>query len=192
MRTLLARDASATATALSLGTPAVRPCSGWLSQPPVGHVHGGPPVEWAFTRLYNQQNFRTPWRFVHTGMMSPGAGIGEHIHAQCEEMFFGIDNTMHYIHNGRKIEVPGPAFVVCRAGESHGALSVRDVDSHLGHQTPPPPHHPLAPVSCRLTGAPCLAIIPGEHRMQGSLIRPGGRRAGSTSTAACPARPRRD
>ena len=61
--------------------------------------------------------------------MTPGAGIGEHIHAQCEEMFFGIDNTMHYIHNGRKIEVPGPAFVVCHAGESHGIFNPTETDT---------------------------------------------------------------
>jgi hypothetical protein len=45
--------------------------------------------------LADDKQFKTPWRFIHTGMMSPGAGIGEHIHGNCEEIFFCLDPDAH-------------------------------------------------------------------------------------------------
>jgi len=41
-------------------------------------------VPWHMQRMLAHQNFQTPWRFVHTGIIAPGAGIGEHIHGNCE------------------------------------------------------------------------------------------------------------
>ena len=61
-------------------------------------------------------------------MMSPGAGIGEHIHGNCEEIFFCLDENAHadFVYNGRKAQVPGPACVPCRAGDSHGIFNSSD------------------------------------------------------------------
>ena len=84
--------------------------------------HRGPAQEWAMQNIADDRQFQTPWRFIHTGMMEPGAGIGEHIHGNCEEIFFCLSENAHceFIHNGRKAEVQGPACVPCRAGDSHG------------------------------------------------------------------------
>eukprot|EP01050_Picozoa_sp_SAG11_P003467 SAG11_NODE_196_length_12778_cov_6.887767_7_plen_198_part_00 len=84
--------------------------------------HRGPAQEWPMQALADDAQFQTPWRFIHTGMMSPGAGIGEHIHGNCEEIFFCLDEDAHadFVYNGRKARVPGPACVPCRAGDSHG------------------------------------------------------------------------
>jgi hypothetical protein len=54
--------------------------------------------------IADDKQFTTPWRFIHTGMLAPGAGIGEHIHGNCEEIFFCMDENAHaeFVHNGRK------------------------------------------------------------------------------------------
>ena len=57
--------------------------------------HRGPAQEWPMQALADDKQFKTPWRFIHTGMMSPGAGIGEHIHGNCEEIFFCLDPNAH-------------------------------------------------------------------------------------------------
>ena len=78
--------------------------------------------------IADDRQFQTPWRFIHTGMMEPGAGIGEHIHGNCEEIFFCLDPDAHadFVYNGRKAQVPGPACVPCRAGDSHGIYNSSD------------------------------------------------------------------
>ena len=93
--------------------------------------HGGPDKEWPGVALAGDQQFQTPWCFIHTGLMAPGAGIGEHIHGNCEEIFFCLPDEddatengeacqAQFIHNGKKAEVHGAACVPVRCGESHG------------------------------------------------------------------------
>jgi hypothetical protein len=73
-------------------------------------------------------------RFVHTGVLEPGSGIGEHYHNYCEEIFFafaipeaegggGAASVAHFVHNGRQVAVTGSACVPCRMGESHGVFN---------------------------------------------------------------------
>ena len=90
--------------------------------------HRGPAQEWPMQAIADDKQFKTPWRFIHTGMMMPGAGIGEHIHGNCEEIFFCLDPDAHadFVYNGRKAQVPGPACVPCRAGDSHGSAYSSD------------------------------------------------------------------
>ena len=57
--------------------------------------HRGPAQEWPMQAIADDKQFKTPWRFIHTGMMAPGAGIGEHIHGNCEEIFFCLDPNAH-------------------------------------------------------------------------------------------------
>jgi mannose-6-phosphate isomerase-like protein (cupin superfamily) len=84
-------------------------------------------VPWFMQKLLSHESFQTPWRFVHTGLIAPGAGIGEHIHGNCEEIFFAVGGgATHFVHNGRKAEVAGTACVPCRTGESHGIMNVSD------------------------------------------------------------------
>eukprot|EP01043_Picozoa_sp_COSAG02_P006000 COSAG02_NODE_167_length_31944_cov_19.552237_7_plen_419_part_00 len=98
---------------------------------PQNGSHGGPDKEWPGVALAGDQQFQTPWCFIHTGLMVPGAGIGEHIHGNCEEIFFclpdeedGADGAeacqAEFIHNGKKAEVRGATCVPVRCGESHG------------------------------------------------------------------------
>ena len=90
--------------------------------------HAGPDVGWPGVAIAADQQFQTPWLFIHTGMMSPGAGIGEHIHSNCEEIFFCLseDGQAEFIHNGKKSLVSGQACVPVRCGESHGIYNPSD------------------------------------------------------------------
>ena len=96
---------------------------------PQNGSHGGPDKPWPGVPLAGDQQFQTPWCFIHTGLMVPGAGIGEHIHGNCEEIFFAFPDPegdsgepcrAEFIHNGKKAEVVGAACVPVRCGESHG------------------------------------------------------------------------
>lgn len=81
-------------------------------------VHGGA-GSLVYTGLWNQDDFETPWFFVHAGYIPPGGGIGHHRHDECEEMFAILDNSAQFTHNGRTTRAEGPAMVPCRKGESH-------------------------------------------------------------------------
>ena len=35
--------------------------------------HRGPAQEWPMQAIADDKQFKTPWRFIHTGMMMPGA-----------------------------------------------------------------------------------------------------------------------
>ena len=73
-----------------------------------------------------ENDFETPWCFVHYGSIPPGGGIGHHRHVNCEEMFVTFDNAAQFTHNGRTVEVEGGACVPCRKGESHAIYNHTD------------------------------------------------------------------
>jgi len=70
--------------------------------------------------------FRTPWLFIHRGVLLPGGGIGVHLHEECEEMYSIFDGAALFAHNGHVAELEGPVMVPCRKGESHGILNHTD------------------------------------------------------------------
>ena len=89
------------------------------------HCHGGA-GQLNYSGHLDQDDFATPWYFVHYGSLPPGGGIGHHRHEHCEEMFVTFDNAAQFTHNGRTVEVEGAACVPCRKGESHAIYNHTD------------------------------------------------------------------
>lgn len=84
----------------------------------INNVHGGAgPI--LFKSLFERDEFKTPFWFVHSAILLPGGGIGHHRHERCEEIFIAIDNESQFTHNGHTARVVGPAAVPLRKGESH-------------------------------------------------------------------------
>ena len=79
-----------------------------------------------YTTVLGADAFRTPWLFIHRGVLPPGGGIGVHLHEGCEEMYAIFDGAALFAHNGHVAELKGPAMVPCRKGESHGILNHTD------------------------------------------------------------------
>jgi mannose-6-phosphate isomerase-like protein (cupin superfamily) len=57
--------------------------------------------------------------FLYRGEMRPGAGIGEHFHDYCEEMFIILDGEAQFTVDGRTSVLQGPAGAPARLGHSH-------------------------------------------------------------------------
>lgn len=89
------------------------------------NVHGGA-GQLNYDGHWDQDDFETPWFFVHYGSIPPGGGIGHHRHVHCEEMFVTFDNAAQFTHNGRTVQVEGGACVPCRKGESHAIYNHTD------------------------------------------------------------------
>ena len=89
------------------------------------HCHGGA-GQLNYGGHWAQDDFETPWHFVHYGSLPPGGGIGHHRHENCEEMFVTFDNAAQFTHNGRTVQVEGAACVPCRKGESHAIYNPTD------------------------------------------------------------------
>ena len=91
-------------------------------------VHGGAgPI--LFGRLWERDDFETPFTFVHAAVLLPGGGIGLHRHDDSEEIFIAVDNASQFTHNGRTAAVEGGAAVPLRSGETHA------IYNHTGRET---------------------------------------------------------
>ena len=88
-------------------------------------VHGGA-GSILFQSLYADDDFQTPWRFIHAAMLLPSGGIGLHRHDDAEEIFVAVDNVSQFTHNGRTAQVDGGAAVPNRTGESHAIYNHTD------------------------------------------------------------------
>ena len=73
-------------------------------------VHGGAGTIF-FGRLWERNDFETPFAFVDSAVLPPGGGIGYHRHDDSEEIFVTVDNAAQYTHNGRTAIVEGGAAV---------------------------------------------------------------------------------
>ena len=93
-------------------------------------VHGGA-GHLLIKGLWSEDDFQTPWFFVHFAILPPGGGIGHHRHDECEEMFTILDNAAQFTHNGRTAEVVGGATVPCRKGESHAIYNHTDRETRF-------------------------------------------------------------
>ena len=57
--------------------------------------------------------------FLHHGELPAGAGIGEHFHNNCEEMFVILDGEAQFTVDGRTSLLKGPAGAPARLGHAH-------------------------------------------------------------------------
>ena len=76
-----------------------------------GQAHGGA-GHLNYAGHWNENDFATPWHFVHYGSLPPGGGIGHHRHVNCEEMFVTFDNAAQFTHNGRIIGIDLRALIL--------------------------------------------------------------------------------
>ena len=83
----------------------------------IDNVHGGA-SSILFKRLFENDDFQTPWRFIHAAIIPPGGGIGHHRHNNCEEIFVTVDNAAQFTHNGRTARIVGVRPYLC-AKENH-------------------------------------------------------------------------
>ena len=91
-------------------------------------VHGGAGTIF-FGRLWERDDFETPFAFVHSAVLPPGGGIGYHRHDDSEEIFVTVDNAAQYTHNGRTAIVEGGAAVPLRTGEAHAIYNHTEADT---------------------------------------------------------------
>jgi len=88
-------------------------------------VHGGAGAM-DFAPLLGADALSTGLIFIHRGVIPPRAGIGQHFHNRCEEMFVILDGTAQFTIDGRTSELRGPAGAPNRLGHSHGIYNASD------------------------------------------------------------------
>ena len=94
------------------------------------NCHGGTGSLHSMTLLGSQVNphlFETNLYFFARGQLPPKSGIGEHIHRDCEEMFFILNAPAEFTINGRTALLPAGSCVACPMGTSHGVYNNSDI-----------------------------------------------------------------
>jgi mannose-6-phosphate isomerase-like protein (cupin superfamily) len=79
-----------------------------------------------YVSLYNRPNFKTPFLFLHRGVLQPFSSIGHHFHNRMEEMFVILDGQAQFTIDGRTALLQGPAGAPCRMGHSHAIYNPSD------------------------------------------------------------------
>ncbi|MFC1539145.1 cupin domain-containing protein [Candidatus Latescibacterota bacterium] len=82
-------------------------------------VHGGA-GSMQFMGLLDGKLFESNLLYIHTGLIPPKSGIGEHIHRTIEEMFFAFNAPAEFTVNGKTALLPSGSCVLCPMGSSHG------------------------------------------------------------------------
>ena len=79
-----------------------------------------------FGSLLGADALSTNLIFVHSGVIMPKSGIGQHFHNQCEEMFVILDGEAQFTIDGRTSTIAGPAAVPGRMGHAHAIYNPTD------------------------------------------------------------------
>lgn len=85
----------------------------------LSNVHAGA-GEMGFTQLIGRNDLVTNFLYLHTGVIQPKSGIGNHFHHSIEEMYVILDGEAEFTINGRTTKIKAPAVVPCKLGDSHG------------------------------------------------------------------------
>lgn len=88
-------------------------------------VHGGA-GSMQFGILLGAEALSTNLIFVHSGVIQPRSGIGQHFHNTCEEMFVILDGAAEFTIDGRTSRLEGPAAVPNLQGHSHAIYNPGD------------------------------------------------------------------
>jgi len=88
-------------------------------------VHGGA-ASMDFRPLLGATDLDANLLFFHRGVIPPKAGIGEHFHDKCEEMFVILDGEAQFTVDGRTSEIKGPVGVPDRMGHAHAIYNDTD------------------------------------------------------------------
>jgi glyoxylate utilization-related uncharacterized protein len=90
-------------------------------------AHGGQ-GKIQFARLFNSEEFQSPWHFVDYAIISPGSSIGEHRHGANEEMYFILEGRAIMRINDRDYEVKPGDLILNRSGWKHGLRNESSTD----------------------------------------------------------------
>jgi hypothetical protein len=88
-------------------------------------VHNGP-GQLDYFALFNSGAIDTNLWFMHRGIIEPHAGIGEHFHNYCEEMFVIFDGEAEYTIDGHTSVIKGPGGAPSRMGHAHAIYNATD------------------------------------------------------------------
>ena len=69
-----------------------------------------------FYAMFNADAIDANLQFLHRGVIQPKAGIGQHFHNYCEEMFVILDGEAQFTVDGRTSTLKGPAGAPARMG----------------------------------------------------------------------------
>ncbi len=143
IRNQLARLAVAAAAMIVLSAAAVT--SGQLDPPRFGRLdpakyritpsHNGAGVQFFEELIGNaafgkdMKIFETPVLFFHRCRIPPRSGIGEHLHRNMEEMYWGFNIPSEYTVDGRTALLPAGTSVVCQHNHSHGIFNTSLTDT---------------------------------------------------------------
>jgi mannose-6-phosphate isomerase-like protein (cupin superfamily) len=92
---------------------------------PSPRVHNGP-GQLDYFALFNSGAIDTNLWFMHRGVIEPHAGIGEHFHNYCEEMFVIFDGEAQYTIDGHTSVIKGPGGAPSRMGHAHAIYNATD------------------------------------------------------------------
>jgi mannose-6-phosphate isomerase-like protein (cupin superfamily) len=92
---------------------------------PSPRVHNGP-GQLDYHALFNSGAIDTNLWFLHRGIIEPHAGIGEHFHNYCEEMFVIFDGEAQYTIDGHTSVIKGPGGAPSRMGKAHAIYNATD------------------------------------------------------------------
>lgn len=85
-------------------------------------VHAGA-GKMGFTQLIGRSELSTNFLYLHSGLIGPKSGIGNHFHHGIEEMYVILNGEAEFTINGRTSRIKAPAIVPCKMGDSHGILN---------------------------------------------------------------------
>mgnify|MGYP001489640569 CR=1 FL=1 len=123
LATILALSTAMPAGAQTLSERIGRSDPGELREASGVHAGAG---SMRFGTLLGADALSTNLIFVHTGVIMPKSGIGQHFHNQCEEMFVILDGEAEFTIDGRTSLIAGPAAVPDRMGHSHAIYNPTD------------------------------------------------------------------
>jgi len=92
---------------------------------PATAVHAGA-GKMAYAQLIGRTELSTNFLWLHSGVIEPKSGIGQHFHHNHEELFVILTGEAEFTINGRTAKIKAPAFVPCKMGSSHAIYNASD------------------------------------------------------------------
>jgi mannose-6-phosphate isomerase-like protein (cupin superfamily) len=92
---------------------------------PATAVHAGA-GKMAYMQLIGRTEMSTNFLWLHSGVIEPKSGIGQHFHHNHEELFVILTGEAEFTINGRTSRIKAPAMVPCKMGSSHAIYNASD------------------------------------------------------------------
>lgn len=72
-----------------------------------------------FTQLIGRTELSTNFLYLHSGVIQPNSGIGNHFHHNIEEMYVILNGEAEFTINGHTSKIKAPAIVPSKMGDAH-------------------------------------------------------------------------